>query len=359
MSFLSQLRQAMQQNQYEAILVTHPENRAYLSNFNGTSGWLLITAEHSFLITDFRYYEQAALQAPDFELIRQNESLENTVKELLQQQNITQIGFEQDNLTYAQATSMIRQNPQSVFIPLTGYIENLRMVKTTDELAKMQAATDISERTFLHLLGFLHAGLSEREVALEMERFMREQGADGLAFEIIAASGPRASLPHGQPTDRILQNGDFFTLDFGAKYQGYCSDMTRTVVIGTANQEQKKIYQIVLDAHMQTLAAVKPGLMGKELDQIARAVITKAGYGDYFGHGLGHGVGRNVHEAPSCGKTGNVVLQAGHVITIEPGIYIPQWGGVRIEDMVMVTETGYQNFNHTNKALICLSDSID
>lgn len=354
MSYLSKLRESMQRDHYEAILVTHPENRAYLSNFNGTSGWLLITVEQAFLITDFRYYEQAALQAPDFELIRQSESLENTLKELLILRNVSQVGFEQDNLTYAQAISLMSQNPQCVFIPLTGYIESLRMVKTTEELAKMQAAADISERTFLHMLDFIHAGLSEREVALEMERFMREQGADGLAFEIIAASGPRASLPHGQPTERILQNGDFFTLDYGAKYQGYCSDMTRTMVIGAASEEQEKVYQIVLNAHMKTLAAVKPGILGKDLDQIARAVITEAGYGEYFGHGLGHGVGRNVHEAPSCGKAGNTVLLPGHVITIEPGIYIPQWGGVRIEDMVVVTETGYRNFNHTSKALICL-----
>jgi len=352
MSLVQSLRDSIHQQALDAFLVTNQENRTYLSGFTGSSGWLLVTEKNANLITDFRYYEQAVLQAPEFQLIRQVESLSQTLQNQLTELSVHRIGFEQDHMSYAQATALMKANPEVEFVPISSLIEGQRMVKTNEEIAKMQKATDISEHTFLHILGFMQAGMTELEVSLEMERYMRKQGADGLAFESIVASGPRSSLPHGRPTERGLAEGDFVTLDFGAKYQGYCSDMTRTMIVGKPSAEQLKIYNIVFEAHMAALNAVRPGITGKELDMVARTVITEAGYGEYFGHGLGHGVGRNVHEGPSCGKSGLIALAAGHVVTIEPGIYIPNWGGVRIEDMVLVTDEGYKNFNHTSKALI-------
>jgi Xaa-Pro aminopeptidase len=352
MSLVYSLRDSLRQHALDAFLVVNPENRAYLSGFTGSSGWLLVTVNIAQLITDFRYYEQAVLQAPEFQLIRQTESLSLTLQNQLKELGIHKLGFEQDHISYGQATALITDNPQVEFIALSTVIEGQRMRKTDEEVDKMQKAADISEHTFLHILSFMQAGMTELAVSLEMERYMRQMGAEGLAFESIVASGPRSSLPHGRPTDRVLEDGDFVTLDFGAKYKGYCSDMTRTLVIGKASEEQRKIYQIVYEAHMTALQAVKPGILGKDLDMIARNVITAAGYGEYFGHGLGHGVGRNVHEGPSCGKAGNQPLESGNIITIEPGIYIPNWGGVRIEDMVLVTDEGHRNFNHTTKALI-------
>jgi len=352
MSLVHSLRDSLRQHTLDAFLVVNPENRAYLSGFTGSSGWLLVSGNTAQLITDFRYYEQAVLQAPEFQLIRQTESLPLTLQSQLKELGILRLGFEQDHISYAQATALMTDNPQVEFVALSSVIEGQRMRKTDEEVDKMQKAADISEHTFLHILSFMQAGMTEFAVSLEMERYMRQMGAEGLAFESIVASGPRSSLPHGRPTDRVLVDGDFVTLDFGAKYKGYCSDMTRTMVIGKASEEQRKIYQIVYEAHMTALQAVKPGILGKDLDMIARNVITAAGYGEFFGHGLGHGVGRNVHEGPSCGKAGNLPLESGNIVTIEPGIYIPNWGGVRIEDMVLVTDEGYKNFNHTTKALI-------
>lgn len=352
MNLIERLRETLKEHNLDAFLINNPENRAYLSGFTGSAGWLIISQEKAELLTDFRYYEQAVLQSPNFSLIKQVESLPNTLKLQLSAYGFKRLGFEQDHMSYAMATGLIKQNMEVEFVPLSNIVEDQRMVKSDEEVATMQRAAKISEECFLHILEFIKPGLMETEVAIEMERFMRSRGAEGLAFETIVASGPRSSLPHGRPTERVLEVGDFITLDFGAKYGGYCSDMTRTMVIGEVSDEQKKIYHIVLEAHMKALEAVKPGILGKDLDKIARDVITEAGYGEFFGHGLGHGVGRNVHELPSCGKMGDIPLAPGHVVTIEPGIYLPNWGGVRIEDMVLVTEEGYRNFNSTSKDLI-------
>ncbi|NLN83979.1 MAG: aminopeptidase P family protein [Firmicutes bacterium] len=352
MELINRLRQSLQDQNLDVLLVTNVQNRAYLSGFTGSAGWLLISQDRADLLTDFRYYEQAEQQAPNFNLIKQEKNLSNTLKNELAQADFKRLGFEQEHMSYALATDLIKENSQVEFVGVSHLVETQRTVKSSEEVEKMQKAANISEACFAHILGFIRPGIKEVEVAIEMERYMRSQGAEALAFESIVASGPRSSLPHGRPTERVLEEGDFITLDFGAKYGGYCSDMTRTMVIGKASEKQKKIYNIVLEAHLKALAAVKPGPLGKDIDKIARDVISEAGYGEYFGHGLGHGVGRNVHEMPSVGQAGNMALASGHVITIEPGIYLPNWGGVRIEDMVLVTEDGYQNFNSSSKELI-------
>lgn len=351
---LHALREAVAATGLDALLVMRPENRAYLTGFTGSAGWVLVTAEKGYLITDFRYIEQATHQAPHFEIVRQTGNINQVVATKLDELGCTRLGFERDYVTVALFDSLKANLPGVELIPTSQMIEELRQVKDADERSLMQKATEIAEHAFLHILNLIKPGISEREIALEMEYYMRKLGADGVAFDTIVASGTRSSLPHGRASEKLIAKGDFVTMDFGALYQGYCSDMTRTVVVGQPTPKQLEIYNIVLDAHMQALNAIRPGPLGKEIDAIARRVISEHGYGEYFGHGLGHGVGKVVHEGPSCGASGETPLRSGHVVTVEPGIYIPNWGGVRIEDMVMVTDDGYHNFNRTSKELIIL-----
>lgn len=351
---LHALRAAVAAAGLDALLVMRPENRAYLTGFTGSAGWVVVTADHGYLITDFRYIEQATAQAPHFEIIRQTGNMNQVLAGKLEELGCKRLGFEREYLTVALYDGLKSALAGIDLIPTTQMVEDLRQMKDEHERDLMQQAAEIAEHAFLHILNVIKPGISEREIALEMEYHMRKLGADGVAFDTIVASGVRSSLPHGRASDKLIAKGDLITMDFGALYRGYCSDMTRTVVVGQPTERQREIYAIVLDAHMQALSAVRPGPLGKEIDAIARQVITDKGYGEYFGHGLGHGVGRVVHEGPSCGASGETALRPGHVVTIEPGIYIPNWGGVRIEDMVMVTEDGYHNFNRTSKELIVL-----
>lgn len=351
---LAKLKAEIQAAGVDAFMITRPENRRYVSGFHGSAGTLVVTQAQAYLLTDFRYIEQAQAQAPEFQVVRIGEPGQDALRDLLAADDISSLGFEQDFVTYAEFEHL-QKRLTAELVPLSGVVEKLRMVKTEAEIAHMQQATRIAEAAFEQVLPEIKVGRTELEIALDLEIAMRRLGADGLAFSIIAASGPRSSLPHGRPTERVLQDGDFLTLDFGAQSNGYCSDMTRTVVLGQPSEKHLEIYNIVLEAQLQAQAAVRPGLQGKEVDQVARAIITAAGYGDYFGHGLGHGVGLQVHEGPRAGKTSEDVLQPGMVVTIEPGIYIPDFGGVRIEDMVLVTETGHQNFNSAAKELLIIA----
>ncbi len=351
---LHELRAAVAAAGLDALLILRPENRAYITGFTGSAGWVAVTAEKAYLITDFRYIEQATQQAPHFEIVRQTADAGVVLAEKMQELGLKRLGFERDYVTVALYDGLKAALAGVELIPTNQMVEELRQVKDAHERDLMQRASEIAEHAFLHILNLIKPGISEREIALEMEHYMRKLGADGLAFDTIVASGTRSSLPHGRASAKLIAKGDFITMDFGALYQGYCSDMTRTVVVGQPSDKQREIYAIVLDAHMQALNAVRPGPLGREIDAIARQVISDKGYGEFFGHGLGHGVGKVVHEGPSCGARGETALRPGHVITIEPGIYIPNWGGVRIEDMVMVTEDGFHNFNRTSKQLIIL-----
>lgn len=348
------LRAAIAQAELDGLLVLRPENRAYITGFTGSAGWVVVTAEKAYLITDFRYIEQASEQAPHFEIIRQTGDAAEVLSAKLHELGCKRLGFERDYVTVALYDGLKSALAEVDLVPTHQMVEELRQVKDEEERGLMQRATEIAEHAFLHILNQIKPGVSEREIALEMEHYMRKLGADGVAFDTIVASGTRSSLPHGRASEKLIAKGDFITMDFGALYQGYCSDMTRTVVVGQPSDKQREIYAIVLDAHMQALNSVRPGPLGKEIDAVARQVIADHGYGEYFGHGLGHGVGKVVHEGPSCGAKGETALRPGHVVTIEPGIYIPNWGGVRIEDMVMVTADGYHNFNRTSKQLIVL-----
>lgn len=350
---VDRLRKKMEQKGIEALLVTKPENRAYLSGFDGSAGVLVITSTAAWLVTDFRYVEQATQQAPHLEVVRQGPQLSASLKELVDKGGLKTLAFEKDHLTYSLFDNL-KETLGIELLPQEGLVEGLRMVKDSGELEAIRKAAAMADRAFGRILSLLRPGISEREVALEFEYQMRKVGADGNAFDTIVASGPRSSLPHGHPTQRLLQEGDFVTLDFGAKVQGYCSDCTRTVAIGRVDAEMKAIYDLVLRAQREALAAVRPGKKGKEVDEIARNIIAAAGHGDHFGHGLGHGVGRAVHEGPRLSIAGEDGLEPGMVVTVEPGVYLPGRGGVRIEDLVVVTADGGEVLSGISKELMVL-----
>lgn len=337
----------------DALLILKPDNRAYITGFTGSAGFVLVGRQLALILTDFRYVEQATAQATDFIVKDYAPSLNDALNQALADANIQKLGFESDFVTFSTYQGF-KDKLQVELVPQTGLVEKLRMVKDDVELSYMQRAADVAEAALEMTLPIIKPGVSEAQVAIELEIAMRRLGAERIAFDIISASGARSSLPHGRASDKVIQSGDFLTLDFGAVYNGYCCDITRTFVVGQPSKEQERIYGIVLEAQRAALAAVKPGVMGKDVDKVARDIITAAGYGERFGHGLGHGVGRAVHEGPGAGSKAEDVLQPGMVITIEPGIYIPEWGGVRIEDMVVVTENGCKNFNRFTKELICL-----
>lgn len=339
----------------EALLIIKPENRQYISGFRGTTAMLLITEKKALLITDFRYLEQAQVQAPFFEVIQSAQASFETLVRLIRENNIKKLGFEGDFLTYKQYKELGEELSGVELVSLVGIVEELRMIKNLQEVTQIKKAVDLADKAFEHILGYLKPGISEQDVALELEYYMKKNGAEKLSFDSIIASGPRSSLPHGVASSRVLEWGDFVKMDFGCVYQGYCSDMTRTVVLGEASSKQREIYQIVLAAQLAALEALAPGRTGKEMDSIARKIITDKGYGENFGHGLGHGVGLEIHEKPALAFRDETILQPGMVVTIEPGIYLSGWGGVRIEDLAIITSTGKEILTKSSKELIILS----
>jgi Xaa-Pro aminopeptidase len=353
---LDKVRHLLTERHLDATVVAKTENVAYLSGFTGSAGLLLITPTENHLVTDSRYVEQAAEQAPMFHITQAvGGSLHTQVANLCQTLGVHRLGYEGDFVTVDQFVTIKEMHAGRELISVAGAVEGFRMIKDASELDVMRQAAAIADEAFTHILGFIKAGVTERDIALEMEYKMKKLGAEGLAFDIIAASGTRSSLPHGRASDKVVQAGDLLTLDFGAIYEGYCSDMTRTVMVGEPSEKQREIYGIVLEAEKRGVAACKAGMTGAELDEVCRSYIRSKGYADYFGHGTGHGVGRFIHEGPAVSVRGDKqVLQAGMIVTIEPGIYLPGWGGVRIEDMVLVTETGCESFSHSPKELIIL-----
>ncbi len=348
---IASLRKKMEEVSLDAFLISRPENWRYVSGFTGDSGVLLITPNQSFLFTDSRYVEQAGEEAPDFEVVK-TVLEKDAVKDIIVRLGLKRIGFEKDYVTYAGWERLTERFSEQKLTGVSGWIEELRAIKTPQEVEYISKAQEITDRAFSMLLPSVRAGVKEIELALELEFTMRKMGSDGVAFSLIVVSGPRSSLPHGVPSQKELEPGDFVTFDFGARYRGYCSDMTRTVVVGPLDDKHRKVYETVLEAQLAALDVVKPGIAAGGVDFAGRAVIENAGYGDYFGHGIGHGVGLNVHERPSVGRRSEAILQPGMVITVEPGIYIPEFGGVRIEDLVLVTENGKRNLTSSEKGLI-------
>lgn len=334
------LRQKMQEASVDAYLVTSPDNIYYLSGFTGDAGVLLVTEQERYLITDARFETQIAQTNPWLKAVITRDYFRQAL-ELCEREHVVALAFE-ESLSY-QVYDQLDEYAPCDLVALSGLIETLRSQKSAVEIEKIKASCRLAKAGFEHVLKAARPGLEERDLALELDHYMRKNGASQASFETIVASGTRSALPHGVASNKKLASGDLVTLDYGYFLDHYTSDVTRTFALGKVDPRLKEIYNIVSEAKQLTIEAVRPGITGKELDQIGREYITQKGYDKYFEHGMGHGIGLNVHEGPYIGKTSTEVLQPGQVITIEPGIYLPDLGGVRLEDDILVTETGYEN----------------
>ena len=348
---IAALQQKMSKLKADAILIMSPDNVYYFSGYTGTSGYAVITQDTIQLLTDFRYLEQASSQSAHCEIIDIGNDLYIVLKKLLA--SAKNIYFEEDYFTYKQYEKL-QNTVTGELLPLAGTIEGLRRIKDEQELTYLRAAANMADEAFLHILKFIKPGVTELEVAVELEFFMRKKGSQGPSFEFIVASGQRGSMPHGVASDKKIASGELVTLDFGSIYQGYHSDITRTLAVGQPPADLQKIYNIVFKAQAESLAMVKAGMKCKDIDKIARDIISKEGFGDKFRHGLGHGVGLDIHEEPRFNTSDETVLDENMVMTIEPGIYIPGLGGVRIEDSVIVKQNGYELLTKVTKDLIIL-----
>lgn len=353
-SHLARLRAAMAAAQLPALLVTDPINVGYLSGFTGSTAALLITPENALMVTDSRYTVQAQQECPGFQ-IRQTEMTQGLMDRVALEVKAlggAALGVEGDSVTVNQFQAMTKAMDGIELRPTADVVEILRRVKDKGEIDLTRAACGIVDRAFEFILTLVRPGISERVLATELEYFMKKAGSEKEAFDTIVASGARSALPHGRASDKLLEAGDFITFDFGARVGGYHSDITRTIVLGTATDRQREVYQIVLEAQQAALAALRPGMTGKEADQVARDRIAARGCGEQFGHGLGHSLGRHVHDGGGLSQRIDMMLEAGMVLTVEPGVYIEDWGGVRIEDDVVLRDTGAEILTHAPKELI-------
>ncbi len=338
----------------DAILVADGCNMRYLTGFSGATGYVYAGRERTVIMTDSRYTTQARQESKGTDVLEvsREAGYPALIQRLLQEEGARCLGFEDGAMLYRTVRELQEKLAGIEMISVGESLNELRRIKTPQELEKIAKAEQIGDQAFAHLLEVLRPGMTELEVAAELESSMKRNGASGLSFETIAASGIHSAMPHAAPTGKKLEYGDFLTVDFGCIYEGYCSDMTRTVVIGKASQRQREIYRIVLQAQEAALQAIKPGVTGAQVDETARRIITEAGYGDCFGHGLGHSVGLYIHEEPRLSPSEMSILEAGMTETVEPGIYLPDFGGVRIEDLVAVTEDGCRNLTFSPKELI-------
>ncbi len=351
---LSRLRGAMEAAQLPAFLVTDPINVGYLSGFTGSTAVLVVTRDQALFVTDARYTVQAQRECPGFD-IRQTEitqSLMDRVAAEVKALGRAPVGVEAETITVSRFEKMKKALEGMELRPTEDVIENLRAVKDEGEIDLIRTACGIVDRAFEFVLTLVRPGISERDLATEIEYFMKKAGSEKEAFDTIVASGARSALPHGRASDKPLEPGDFVTFDYGARVGGYHSDITRTIVLGTATDRQREVYQVVLDAQQAAVAALRPGISGKEADGVARNRIASRGFGDYFGHGLGHALGRHVHDGAGLTQRADLTLAAGMVMTVEPGVYIENWGGVRIEDDVVVRDGAAEVLTHARRELI-------
>ncbi|MBL7183483.1 MAG: aminopeptidase P family protein, partial [Anaerolineae bacterium] len=320
---LTKLRETLTAEGLDAILITQPENRRYVSGFTGTAGVLLISQDQAVLATDFRYYEQVEKQAPDFRLAKVTDKFKTVLPELVHQVGAKRVGFESAHLTVDQHREWQEVAEGFELAPTKELVEGIRAVKDEDELSKIRKAIALADEAMAHITDFIEPGMTEKEVAWELEVFMRTHGAEKLAFDLIVGSGPNGAMPHATVSERVIRAGEPIVIDMGAMIDGYNSDLTRTICAGRPDDKFREIYDIVLEAQLTAERSIRPGMTGKQADDIARQVIEKAGYGENYGHGLGHGVGLAVHEKPGVGRLSEDVLQPGMVFTVEPGIYLP------------------------------------
>jgi Xaa-Pro aminopeptidase len=341
----------MKDQDLEALLVTAPSNRIYLSGFTGSAGTLLVTQEAALLFTDFRYRLQAASSAPDFELreISASRPLQTQIAEAIKEFRLHCVAYEDTHMPVAQYTRL-QESCKALpvgFVGRSGLVEKLREQKDATEIAILRKAIAITDEAFMQVRAGLRPDMTERQVAWQLELAMRERGAEGVSFSFIVGAGRNGASPHARSGDGELGIGRPIVIDCGALYQGYHADMTRTLIIGEADEQFTKIFNLVREANQRSKAALRPGVPCRTIDAAARDYLTEQGYGDYFGHGLGHGVGLDIHEGPSFSGRNEQPVPVNAIASIEPGIYLPDWGGVRIEDLVLVTEDGYEVLTQT------------
>lgn len=340
----------------DCVLITSDINRRYFTGMKSSDGTVIAFRDKAYLLIDFRYIEKARAVVTGAEVIEQKK-LYAQLGELIHKHSAKNMAIEAQTLTVSRLHVLKNQFKDVEVIDtdvLSNAINSLRMIKDEEELACIKIAQQIAENAFEKILHFIRAGVTEREIALELNRLMFQEGAEDISFETIALSGSNTSMPHGVPSDKKVREGEFVLMDFGAVYNGYHSDMTRTVCVGEPDEEMKRVYDIVLEAQTAALNAARAGITGRELDLIARSIISEAGYGETFGHSLGHGVGLEIHERPNASPNYNLPLSAGTVVTVEPGIYLAGRFGVRIEDFVILTENGCINLTKCAKNIISL-----
>jgi Xaa-Pro aminopeptidase len=349
------MREFLDRQGVDAVIIADPYNMRHISGFSGGEGYVYVSRDKKIIITDSRYTEATTKEAKQgFEVIESSVTKSDIeiIKDLSISDNAKCIGFEDLFLTCALYGRIIGTCGFESMKPLAESVNDLRIIKEPWEIDNLRMAESIGDKAFLDILNYIKPGVTELQIAAELEYSMKKHGAERLSFDSIVASGANSSLPHAVPSAKVVCEGDFLTMDFGCTYNGYCSDMTRTVVVGNASDKQREIYDTVLKAQLEAMKAIHSGVIGKDIHNIAAGVIAAAGYGSYFGHGLGHSVGLYIHENPRFSAVENRAIMAGTIETVEPGIYIPDFGGVRIEDMIVVTEDGYDNLTHSPKELI-------
>ncbi len=351
MSRLDSLRSTFNAKRINAVLVSKPVNVRYFSGFTGDSTILIITRRRQILVTDGRYDDQARLECPQFEIVKQERGLFKAVADQLKSIGIRRVGFEGNAITFAEHAALQKLLPEWNFVALA--LDGLRQVKDADEIERLRRACSIADRAFEEVLNYIRAGVREIEVAARLEYLMRQYGSERAAFETIVASGLNGCYPHARASSKMINDGEFVTMDFGAVVEGYHSDMTRTVMVGQANDEQRRIYNAVLDAQLLGLKSIRAGVSGREVDKKVRDFLKKADLEKHFTHGLGHGVGLEIHEDPRLSRLSRCKeLKAGMLVTDEPGVYVLNFGGVRIEDTVLVTAEGSEPLTRSPKELI-------
>lgn len=351
---LAALRRQLVTEGIDALLIVNSVNVAYLTGFSGTSGYVLATGKSAYLLTDFRYLEIAREQARCFEVVNVGSSLWKKANDLAIDDGIRSLAVESEYITLASYNKLTEAMSGLTVTAIPSPVTRMRSIKSREEQDAIEAAVKLADEAFLHIRSFLKPGVSERDVALELEYYMRSLGAEEISFKTIVASGKRSAQPHGSAGKKLLEPGDAVVLDFGCILNHYCSDMTRTVFIKDVSAKQRDIYQAVLDAQIHALQLIRAGMTGSQADELARDVLKNLGLAQYFGHGLGHGVGREIHELPRLSPASDDELLPGMVVTIEPGVYLEGEFGVRIEDVVVVEETGCRILTESTKELICL-----
>ncbi|MBE6014096.1 MAG: aminopeptidase P family protein [Lachnospiraceae bacterium] len=353
-SIIERVYEILSARDIDAIITSDGYNMRYVSGYSGATGFMYITRRRKVIITDSRYTVAAKEEAPDFEVVQisTEKNYKQILEEFVKSESINRAGFEDKSVSYGEYKLLSGLKEDMELVELGDDLNHLRVIKTPTEIDNIAMAEHIGDVAFKKILDYIKPGMTELQVAAMLEFYMKEEGAEGLSFDTIVASGINSFKPHAVPGRKKIETGDFVTMDFGCIYNGYCSDMTRTIVMGKADAKQKEIYSTVLNAQLSALDMIKEGVKCAEVDKVARSIIGDAGYGDCFGHGLGHSVGLYIHESPSLSSACKETLAVGMLETVEPGIYVEGFGGVRIEDLVVVTPEGYRNLTESPKELI-------